>query len=34
MTEYVLANGRRLQGLVNRRNDPVWGEKAWCLRED
>lgn len=34
MTEYVMANGKRLQGLVNRRNDPVWGEKAWCLRED
>jgi lysozyme len=34
MTEYVMANGKRLQGLVNRRNDPVWGERAWCLRED
>jgi lysozyme len=34
MTEYVFANGKRLQGLANRRNDPVWGERAWCLRED
>lgn len=34
MSEYVFANGKRLQGLVNRRNDPVWGERAWCLRED
>ena len=34
MTEYVMANGKRLQGLVNRRNDPVWGEKAWCERND
>lgn len=34
MTKYVMANGKRLQGLVNRRNDPVWGERAWCLRED
>lgn len=34
MVKYVLANGKRLQGLVNRRNDPVWGERPWCLRED
>lgn len=34
MSEYVFANGKRLQGLANRRNDPVWGERAWCLRED
>lgn len=34
MLKYVLANGKRLQGLVNRRNDPVWGERSWCLRED
>jgi lysozyme len=34
MTKYVLANGKRLQGLVNRRNDPVWGERPWCLRND
>jgi len=34
MLKYVLANGKRLQGLVNRRNDPVWGERMWCLRED
>lgn len=34
MTEYVYANGKRLQGLANRRNDPVWGERAWCLRDD
>ena len=32
MVKYVLANGKRLQGLVNRRNDPVWGERPWCLR--
>lgn len=34
MSEYVFAAGKRLQGLANRRNDPVWGERAWCLRED
>ncbi len=34
MTQYVAANGRRLQGLINRRNDPVWGEKPWCLMND
>lgn len=34
MREYVFANGKRLQGLISRRNDPVWGERAWCLRED
>lgn len=34
MSEYVFADGKRLQGLANRRNDPVWGERAWCLRED
>lgn len=34
MTKYIAANGKRLQGLVNRRTDPVWGERAWCLRND
>lgn len=34
MTQYVYANGKYLKGLANRRNDPVWGEKPWCLRED
>lgn len=34
MTQYVNANGRRLQALVTRRNDPVWGEKPWCLMAD
>lgn len=34
MTQYIRAAGRVLQGLINRRNDPVWGEKPWCLRED
>ncbi|MHB0785567.1 lysozyme [Bradyrhizobium sp. 5.13L] len=34
MSEYVFANGKYLKGLDNRRNDPVWGEKTWCLRED
>jgi len=34
MRKYVLANGKRLQGLVNRRNDPIWGEAPWCLRND
>ena len=34
MTRYIAANGTRLQGLVNRRNDPVWGEKPWCLMSD
>lgn len=34
MTQYVNANGRRLRGLINRRNDPVWGEKPWCLMKD
>lgn len=34
MTKYIAANGKRLQGLVNRRTDPVWGERAWCLRDD
>lgn len=31
MSLYVNANGKRLQGLDNRRNDPAWGEKPWCL---
>ena len=34
MKAYVRANGRVLQGLVNRRDDPVWGEEAWCMRND
>lgn len=34
MVKYVNANGRRLQGLVNRRTDAMWGERPWCLRED
>ena len=34
MSQYVNANGRRLQALVTRRNDPVWGEKPWCLMND
>lgn len=31
MTKFVYANGKYLQGLDNRRNDPIWGEKPWCL---
>lgn len=34
MVKYVNANGKRLQGLVNRRTDSMWGERPWCLRED
>jgi len=34
MKAYVRANGRVLQGLVNRRDDPVRGEEAWCMRND
>ena len=34
MTQYVRANGVVLPGLKNRRYDPVWGERAWCLRND
>uniref|UniRef100_E6VGI8 Lysozyme n=1 Tax=Rhodopseudomonas palustris (strain DX-1) TaxID=652103 RepID=E6VGI8_RHOPX len=34
MRKYVYANGKYLKGLDNRRNDPIWGERAWCLRED
>lgn len=34
MTHYINANGRTLPGLVNRREDPVWGEQSWCLRKD
>ena len=30
----VYANGKRLQGLANRREDPVWGEKPWCLMKE
>lgn len=33
MAQYVNANGKRLQGLANRREDPVWGEKPWCLAD-
>lgn len=31
---FIKANGVVLDGLVNRRFDPKWGEIAWCLRED
>lgn len=34
MVKYVNANGKRLQGLVNRRTDSMWGEQPWCLRND
>jgi lysozyme len=34
MTQYIRANGHVLQGLVNRREDPIWGEEPWCMRED
>ena len=34
MTKYVYANGKFLQGLLNRRTDAMWGERPWCLRED
>jgi lysozyme len=34
MLQYVKANGKFLQGLQNRRNDAMWGERPWCLRED
>jgi lysozyme len=34
MLKYVYAAGKRLQGLANRREDPVWGERSWCMRED
>lgn len=34
MVKYVNANDKRLQGLVNRRTDAMWGERPWCLRND
>lgn len=34
MVQYVRANGKFLQGLLNRRTDAMWGERPWCLRED
>lgn len=34
MVKYVYANGKFLQGLLNRRTDAMWGERPWCLRED
>lgn len=34
MGRYVMANGKALRGLQNRRFDPKWGEIAWCLRGD
>lgn len=34
MVKYVRANGKVLQGLINRRTNAMWGERAWCLRED
>jgi lysozyme len=34
MLAYVKAAGKTLRGLVNRRSDGMWGERAWCLRED
>jgi lysozyme len=34
MGKFTRANGVVLKGLVNRRYDQLWGEIAWCLRED
>lgn len=34
MVKYVNANGKFLQGLLNRRTDAMWGERPWCMRED
>lgn len=34
MLQYTRAAGKRLQGLVNRRTDSMWGERPWCLRDD
>lgn len=34
MTDYEASAGRELPGLVRRREDGFWGERAWCLRED
>lgn len=34
MLQYIKANGKVLKGLVNRRRDPIWGERSWCMRED
>lgn len=34
MVKYVNANGKFMQGLLNRRTDAMWGERPWCLRED
>jgi lysozyme len=34
MLNYVKAAGKTLRGLVNRRSNGMWGERAWCLRED
>ena len=34
MVKYTYANGKFLQGLLNRRTDAMWGERPWCLRED
>jgi lysozyme len=31
---FVKADGKFLSGLFNRRHDKLWGEIAWCLRED
>lgn len=31
---FVVANGKVLRGLQNRRFDPKWGEISWCKRED
>jgi lysozyme len=34
MSQYINANGKRLKALETRRNDPVWGEKPWCLMKE
>jgi lysozyme len=34
MVKYVNANGKFMQGLLNRRTDAMWGERPWCMRED
>jgi lysozyme len=33
LTEFESANHKKLPGLVNRREDYIWGERAWCLEE-
>lgn len=34
MGKFTRANGVVLKGLENRRYDKLWGEIAWCLRDD